>query len=202
MSVPPNSPYFMKAAHFAVVGRVLEDEARFDNKVLWWYKDRKLDVVGVRPKSERFDNSKPVDGVRVYDDVVSPKGVCREWNRWAWWAWFGFDGGLLWPLASDSIAGEATAPFRRSPQTLLPDLAHTSLSMIISPALGLTMMEKLFPPTPSGNEPHAVWFQPGAESDDIWAFVKARGIQNKVVIGDHACILVSGDQAMVEPARM
>lgn len=62
------------------------------------------------------------------------------------------------------------------------------------------MMHALFPePRRPDAEPHAVWFQPGAESDEIWEFVKARGIVDKVVIGDHACILVSGDDAMKAP---
>jgi predicted CoA-binding protein len=59
------------------------------------------------------------------------------------------------------------------------------------------MMNTLFPePRRPEAEPHALWFQPGAESDEIWQFVKARGIVDKVVIGDDACVLVSGDDAL------
>lgn len=68
---PPNSPLFMTADRFAVVGRVLNDRSRFDNQVLRWYLDRGLKVTGVRPKSDRFDNSELVEGAKVVDDVVS-----------------------------------------------------------------------------------------------------------------------------------
>jgi predicted CoA-binding protein len=68
--------------------------------------------------------------------------------------------------------------------------------MIIAPALGLEMMRRLFPtPRMPANEPRAVWFQPGADSDEIAAFVHERGLGAKVVMGNHACVLVSGDTA-------
>ncbi|BEJ17072.1 hypothetical protein CspHIS471_0604730 [Cutaneotrichosporon sp. HIS471] len=80
--------------------------------------------------------------------------------------------------------------------TQLPNLAKTSISVILNPALGIKMMQSLFPEQRRPEaEPHAVWFQPGAESAEIFDFVKARGIGDKVVIGDHPCILVSGDDA-------
>ncbi|TXT09603.1 uncharacterized protein COLE_03537 [Cutaneotrichosporon oleaginosum] len=151
--IPPHAEHFMSAPRFAVVGRVLEDDSRFDYKVLEWYTDRKLPVTGVRAPRDGYDNKKGVLGQKVVDDV-----------------------------------------------TQLPDLANTSISVILHPALGIKMMHTLFPePRRPEAEPHALWFQPGAESDEIWEFVKARGITDKVVLGDHACILVSGDDARKAP---
>lgn len=162
----------MTASHFAVVGRVLEDPDKFDNKVLRWYLDRGLPVTCVRPKSERYDNSKPVEGVKVVDDVVSCPGA----------------------ISSQLYETESNGG-RTNEQSQIPDLPNTSVSFIISPKLGLEMLKQLYPDPPTGNEPRAVWFQPGAESDDIYLYCKRLGITEKLVSHDHACVLVSGDDA-------
>jgi predicted CoA-binding protein len=73
----------------------------------------------------------------------------------------------------------------------VPDLAKTSISVIVNPAIGLLMMQKLFAGQPS-TYPAAVWMQPGAESKSIEDFVKEKNIQDRVVMGGR-CILVSGD---------
>ncbi|KAJ9110389.1 hypothetical protein QFC20_002986 [Naganishia adeliensis] len=75
--------------------------------------------------------------------------------------------------------------------TEVPDLAKTSISVIVNPAIGLSMMQKLFAGQPS-TYPAAVWMQPGAESKSIEDFVKEKKIQDRVVMGGR-CILVSGD---------
>lgn len=62
------------------------------------------------------------------------------------------------------------------------------------------MLKALFP-YPSSNpylrsseteSPQAVWFQPGAESEEIKQFVNDRGIGDRVVLGG-PCILVMGE---------
>jgi predicted CoA-binding protein len=73
----------------------------------------------------------------------------------------------------------------------VPDLAKTSISVIINPSIGLSMMKKLFAGEPS-TYPAAVWMQPGAESKSIEEFVREKNIEDRVVMGGR-CILVSGD---------
>lgn len=85
--IPATAKRFMGAQRYAVVGRIMEDRTRFDNQVLWWYQDREMPVVPVRPPSDKFDNSKPIEGLAVVESVVSwarrsrvcdPRGV---WDR-------------------------------------------------------------------------------------------------------------------------
>jgi len=85
----------------------------------------------------------------------------------------------------------------------LKDLSQTSISVIISPHLGLNILKSLYPDSDTGRVtrstggPKGVWFQPGAESDEIRAFVKERGLEGKVVCaGNHECILVEGDDLL------
>jgi hypothetical protein len=83
----------------------------------------------------------------------------------------------------------------------LKDLSQTSISVIISPHLGLNILKSLYPDsgrvTRSSNGPKGVWFQPGAESDEIRAYVKERGLEGKVICaGNHECILVEGDELL------
>ncbi|WWC62990.1 uncharacterized protein I303_105588 [Kwoniella dejecticola CBS 10117] len=49
--------HFLRAEQFAVIGRVMTDRSRWDNKILNWYRDRGLPVLGVRP------NKPPADGI-------------------------------------------------------------------------------------------------------------------------------------------
>lgn len=87
-------------------------------------------------------------------------------------------------------------------QLELKDLSQTSISVIISPHLGLNILKSLYPEssgrvTRSSNGPKGVWFQPGAESDEIRQYVRKRGLEGKVVCaGNHECILVEGDELL------
>ena len=146
--IPAAAKRFMTAQRYAVVGRVLQDRERFDNKVLRWYQERKMSVSPVRPASDKFDNSKPIEGLKVVENVTD-----------------------------------------------LPDLGNTSLSVIISPKMGLPMLKTLF--GGSVAQPHAVWLQPGAESDEIEAFIKEHNLSDRIVFGG-PCVLVHGDQAIQE----
>jgi len=69
--IPAAAKRFMGAQRYAVVGRILQDPSRFDNKVLRWYQERKMPVTPVRPASDKFDNSKPIEGLKVVEKVVS-----------------------------------------------------------------------------------------------------------------------------------
>jgi predicted CoA-binding protein len=82
-------------------------------------------------------------------------------------------------------------------QTALPDLPSTSISVIIHPSLGLGILKSLYPTPPAPAEPRAIWFQPGAESDEIRAYAKERGIEDRVVASGQ-CILKQGDALMSE----
>lgn len=82
-------------------------------------------------------------------------------------------------------------------QTALPDLPSTSISVIIHPSLGLGILKSLYPTPPAPAEPRGIWFQPGAESDEIRAYAKQRGIEDRVVAGGQ-CILKQGDALMGE----
>jgi hypothetical protein len=88
-------------------------------------------------------------------------------------------------------------------QLELKDLSQTSISVIISPHLGLNILKSLYPESPgrvtrSNTEgPKGVWFQPGAESDEIRQYVKERGLDGKVICaGNHECILIEGDDLL------
>lgn len=69
-TVPASAAHFMTARHYAVVGRVLQDPSRFDNRAIKWYAARGMDVLLVRPPG-KFDNSAPVEGHKVLNSVVS-----------------------------------------------------------------------------------------------------------------------------------
>jgi hypothetical protein len=110
-------------------------------------------------------------------------------------------------------------------QSNLQDLPNTSISIIISPHIGLSILKSLYPPPapPSThslsetstagsssarvtrsssalnwkNGPKGVWFQPGAESDEIRAYVAEMGLGDRVICaGNHECILVEGDELL------
>jgi predicted CoA-binding protein len=78
-----------------------------------------------------------------------------------------------------------------SPQSDVPDLANTSISVIVNPKLTLAMLQKLFSKDPT-TFPRAIWLQPGTEDVHVQEFVKEKKIQDRMVMGG-ACILVSGD---------
>lgn len=64
------------------------------------------------------------------------------------------------------------------------------------------MLRSLFPEPPNeAAEPHGVWLQPGAESDEIEAFIKERDIADKVVLGG-LCVFVHGDDARRLAAKL
>lgn len=64
------------------------------------------------------------------------------------------------------------------------------------------MLQALYPADarPDGGEPRAVWFQPGAESEEIRAYVAKRNLHDKVVLGG-PCILVLGDRLLADTQR-
>ncbi|WVW85113.1 hypothetical protein I302_107150 [Kwoniella bestiolae CBS 10118] len=77
--------------------------------------------------------------------------------------------------------------------TQIPDLPSTSISIIINPLVGIDILKSLYPIPPNPiKEPRGIWFQPGADSADIWEYVKKRGIEDKV-IGQGACVYRDGD---------
>lgn len=95
--------------------------------------------------------------------------------------------------------------FFHTPQTDLPDLGSTSISIIVNSSIGFPLLQRLFPEGTSSSpdrttSPRAVWFQPGAESDEIAAYVKRQGLEDRVVFGG-PCVLVMGDGAREELAR-
>lgn len=70
--------------------------------------------------------------------------------------------------------------------------------MIISPKLGLGMLQKLY--ADPAKKPHSVWLQPGAESDEIEAFIKEHNLSDEIVFGG-PCVLVHGDQAREQAGK-
>ncbi|WWD18815.1 hypothetical protein CI109_103270 [Kwoniella shandongensis] len=146
-AVTPAMKNFFSAQKYAVIGRVLSDRSRFDNKVLRWYQTRDFPVTAVRPDQP----SEEIEGLQVLTDPLS-----------------------------------------------IPDLSSTSISIIIHPSKSLPILKSLFPSPPSpNNEPHSVWFQPGADDASIWEWVKERGLEGKVV-GHGACVLRDGDGVLAE----
>lgn len=83
----------------------------------------------------------------------------------------------------------------------LKELDKTSLSWILHPALGFPLLKELYGPEAKGKSPVGVWIQPGAESDEIEAFIKEHGLEDKIVVGG-ACILVHGDAARAGEAKL
>lgn len=55
------------------------------------------------------------------------------------------------------------------------------------------MLRTLFAGAPE-TWPVSVWFQPGAESPEIAAFVRERGLEERVIMGG-LCLFVHGDRA-------
>ncbi|WVQ84229.1 hypothetical protein IAT38_006380 [Cryptococcus sp. DSM 104549] len=67
--MPPVAPtpamkHFLSAERFAVIGRVMTDPEKWDNKILQWYKKRGFPVTPVRPDNP----SEPIDGLEVLSD--------------------------------------------------------------------------------------------------------------------------------------
>ncbi|WVF69105.1 hypothetical protein IAT40_003879 [Kwoniella sp. CBS 6097] len=144
--VTESMKHFLTAEKFAVIGRVLSDRSRWDNKVLRWYQTREYPVTAVRPNNP---SSELVEGLQLLAD---PLGI--------------------------------------------PDLHHTSISMIYHPTQSLPILKSLFPQPPQPEkEPYSVWFQPGADDESIWTYVKQRGIEDKVV-GKGACVLRDGPSVL------
>lgn len=86
----------------------------------------------------------------------------------------------------------------RTHKVNLPELNNTSISIIIHPSIGIGLLKSLFPDgrrTRSSPSPRAVWFQPGAESEEIRAYVRDHGLEGRVVLGG-PCILEDGDVVM------
>ncbi|KAB5591299.1 CoA-binding domain containing protein [Ceratobasidium theobromae] len=65
--------------------------------------------------------------------------------------------------------------------------AETSISIITNPKVTLGILKE-------GKERGvpAFWLQPGAEDDEVRAYVEEAGLKDKVVLGG-PCILISGD---------
>lgn len=64
--------------------------------------------------------------------------------------------------------------------------------MIISPKLGASMLKELY--KNDKTKPFALWFQPGAENEEIENFIKEHNLENRVVVGG-PCVLLHGDEA-------
>ncbi|WWC71132.1 uncharacterized protein I206_105085 [Kwoniella pini CBS 10737] len=144
MSAPETLKYFLKAEKFAVIGRVMNDRSRWDNKILRWYQQRKFPVVAVRPDKPIEE----IEGLKLLNQI-------------------------------DQIQ----------------NLNKTSISIIINPKLGLTILKILYPIPSIENEPRSIWFQPGADDELIWEYVKERNLKNKV-IGKGSCIYRDGDNLL------
>ncbi|KIR27498.1 hypothetical protein I307_05559 [Cryptococcus deuterogattii 99/473] len=141
--ITPAMKRFLSAEQYAVIGKVLSDRSRWDNKVLRWYQIHKYPVIPVRPDNP---SSEPIEGSDVLSD----------------------------PLA-------------------IPSLPSTSVSIIIHPSKSLGILQNLFS-NPS-QTPYSVWFQPGADDENIWKWVKEKGLEDKV-IGRGACVLRDGDSVL------
>ncbi|ODN74086.1 hypothetical protein L202_07548 [Cryptococcus amylolentus CBS 6039] len=137
--ITPAMKRFLSAERYAVIGRVLDDRSRWDNKVLRWYQARNYPVAAVRPDKP----SESIEGLDVLTDPLS-----------------------------------------------IPSLPSTSVSIIIHPVKSLGILQSLF--ADPANAPHSVWFQPGADDDSIWKWVKEKGLEEKIV-GHGACVLRDGD---------
>ena len=74
-------------------------------------------------------------------------------------------------------------------------MSKTGISIIINPALGLPILQRLFG-SEKASQPHGVWFQPGAADEHVRAYVKDNGLEGRVVVD--GCVLVSGDKAREE----
>ncbi|OWZ50254.1 hypothetical protein J010_06591 [Cryptococcus neoformans] len=138
--VTPAMKRFLSAERYAVIGKVLSDRSRWDNKVLRWYQTHKYPVIPVRPDNP---SSEAIEGLDI----------------------------LTNPLA-------------------IPSLPSTSVSIIIHPSKSLGILQNLFS-NPS-QAPYSVWFQPGADDESIWKWVKEKGLEDKV-IGHGACLLRDGN---------
>lgn len=150
------------------------------------YQDHDLPVTPLRPSAGPDDKA---ESLSILPDAVSLLSALIACGRLSYVA-------VLRPALPARFA------YDRPSQLSLPDLSTTSISIIINPALGLPILQSLFPTQsgPSHKEPTAVWFQPGAESLEIAEYVKTRGIEGKVVYGG-PCILVLGERLMNEHRR-
>lgn len=141
------------------------------------YKQRDLPVTPVRPGK----GGEEVEGQALLDDVVSAFTYVQSRCE-ATWGW----------TDSQSRVGRPV-----DIQKKIPNLSETSISIIIHPTVSLGILKGLYPSPPASEEPHSVWFQPGADDESIWAYVKARGLEGKVV-GQGKCVLRDGDAVRAE----
>lgn len=96
----------------------------------------------------------------------------------------------------------------------MPELSNTSISVIIHPKIGLDLLKSLYPSSPPSSSgaptqrttrssttaaaaagPRGIWFQPGAESPEIIAYIKENRLEGKVIWGG-PCILEDGDEVI------
>ncbi|ODN93490.1 hypothetical protein L198_05355 [Cryptococcus wingfieldii CBS 7118] len=167
--ITPAMKRFLSAERYAVIGRVLDDRSRWDNKASGKLRDsvdyllsdlerryqaRNYPVAAVRPDKP----SKSIEGLDVLTDPAS-------------------------------ISTFRLTP-ADSPQLSIPSLPSTSVSIIIHPVKSLGILQSLF--ANPANAPHSVWFQPGADDGSIWKWVKEKGLEAKIV-GHGACVLRDGD---------
>ncbi|RXK39997.1 hypothetical protein M231_02637 [Tremella mesenterica] len=140
----PAMKSFILAPRFAVIGRILSDPTRFDNKVLRFYLSHSLPVTPIKPQSSPQTPSQiseeTIEGLSVLSDIAQ-----------------------------------------------LGDITNTAISVIIRPDVGVPMIKRLFT---GENQPWGVWFQPGAENEELDKFVKENKLEDKVIYGG-PCILRS-----------
>jgi hypothetical protein len=149
-----------------------------------WYTDRNLPVTPVKPDAEAGES---VDGTEMIMDVVSALATPL----------FRRDVGCSIKLQHELPGIIDPGPHSAPPppahaQLALPDLAHTSISIIIHPSRSLPILRALFDSArPDDARPWGVWFQPGAADEGVRAFVRDEGLGGRVVLD--GCVLVSGD---------
>ncbi|KAH9956957.1 NAD(P)-binding protein [Lactifluus volemus] len=83
----------------------------------------------------------------------------------------------------NEIEGVATVPNLAD----LPAPTETSVSIITNPKVTLGLLQQ----AKELNIP-ALWLQPGAEDDAVKGYIRANGLEDKVLYGG-PCILVEGD---------
>jgi predicted CoA-binding protein len=87
------------------------------------------------------------------------------------------------PDLSSTAVSVITAPPVR------PPIPHPFVPMLISAQITMTLLPSMLETT----GPPYVWLQPGTFDDSVTAFIAEKGLEGRVVYGNHACVLVEGD---------
>lgn len=76
----------------------------------------------------------------------------------------------------------------------LPDPKTTSVSVITPPPVTLNLLKEA-----KGLDIPTLWLQPGAENDEVRAYIEEAGLKDRVVLGG-PCVLVLGDRLLADVA--